>query len=77
MDKKEELMEAMKDLEVMDLIGKKTSAIKDLDKIIKQLSELRSDKRSERAKMAKNLEKMQDQLVLIEAVDKLLAAKDF
>lgn len=77
MDKKQELMDSMKDLEVMDLISKKTSAIKDLDKQVKQLADLRSDKKAERAKMAKALDKMQDQLVLIEAIDKLLQEKDF
>lgn len=77
MDKKEELMTSMKDLEVMDLIAKKTSAIKDLDKQIKQLGELQSSKRSERSKIGKSLDKMQDQLVLIEVIDKLLQDKDF
>jgi hypothetical protein len=77
MDKREELMTTMKDLEVMDLIAKKTSAIKDLDKQVKQLTELQSSKRSERSKMGKSLDKMQDQLVLIEVIDKLLQDKDF
>lgn len=77
MEKREELLNSMKDLEVMDLIAKKTSAIKDMDKQVKQLTELRSDKKSERAKMGKSLDKMQDQLVLIEVIDKLLQDKDF
>lgn len=77
MDKKQELYDQMKNLEVMDLIAKKTNAIKDLDKQTKALAELRSDKGSERAKMGKSLDKMQDQLTLIETIDKLLKEKDF
>lgn len=77
MDKKQELYESMKNLEVMDLIAKKTASIKDLDKQAKQLSELRADKGAERAKMSKALDKMQDQLTLIETIDRLLKEKDF
>lgn len=77
MDRKQELYESMKTLEVMDLIGKKTATIKDLDKQTKSLTELRSDKSSERSKMGKVLDKMQDQLLQIETIDKLLKEKDF
>lgn len=77
MDKKQELYESMKNLEVMDLITKKTTAIKDLDKQTKALADLRADKGAERSKMGKALDKMIDQLSLIETIDKLLKEKDF
>ncbi len=76
-DKKQEIYESLKALEVMELITKKTNAIKELDKQIKALTELRSDQATARLKMSKALEKIQDQLTTIEVIDKLLKEKDF
>lgn len=77
MDKKQELYDSLKSAEVMELISKKINAIKEMDKQAKQLSELRSDKASERAKMSKALDKMHDLLHTIEVIDKLLKEKEF
>lgn len=77
MDKSQELYESLKKLEPMELITKKTVAIKELDKLVKMVSEAKIDKGAERLKLEKVVEKLSDQLLHIKVVDKLLKEKDF
>lgn len=73
----DKVYESMKDLDAMELVAKKAASIKELTKISKQIGEFDVAKNSERTKMGKTLEKVQDQLHLIAIVDKLLKEKDF
>lgn len=69
--------ESLKDLAPMDLIARKQTMLKELKKAREALLAFDTDKASERQKMAKALEKLEDQLTSLVVIDKLLKEKDF
>lgn len=73
----EQLYESMKNLEALDLATKKGPAIKELEKLIKQIGSIDVSKGSERLKITKLFDKINDTLLSISTIDRLLKEKDY
>jgi hypothetical protein len=75
--KEEKVYESVKDLDVMEVVNRKSSTIKELTKIIKQMNELDVVKGSDRTKLSKLMEKASDLLIAESVITKVLKEKDF
>ena len=73
----EQLYNSLKELEALELVAKKTPAIKDLEKVLKQMALVDVTKGTERAKLSKTLERVNDAILLVSTIDRLLKEKDF
>ena len=80
-DKSGELYNSIKELEIEALFKKKTEAVKDLEKKVKQISNSDVSKSSERAKLGKLLDRQVDSikeaLLYIAVIDRAMKEKDF
>ena len=70
-------LEELRALDPMELMKKKTSAVTELGKQFKLLLSMDVVKLSERAKMGKMLEKVQEHLKNVSLIEEILKEKDF
>jgi hypothetical protein len=75
--KSEKIYDSMKDLDVIEVVSKKSSIIKDVEKNLKLMALLDVTKGAERSKLGKMMDKTQDLLLSISIADKVLKEKDF
>lgn len=73
----DQIYNSLKELDALELVAKKGPAIKELDKVLKQLGAVDVTKGAERAKLGKTLEKINDSILLVQTIDRLLKEKDF
>jgi hypothetical protein len=73
----EQLCNSLKELDALELVSKKSPAIKELEKVLKQMASVDVTKGTERAKLGKTLEKVNDAILLVSTIDRLLKEKDF
>jgi hypothetical protein len=73
----EKKLEELRALDPMELMKKKASAVQELDKQWKSMLSVDVAKASERAKLDKVMQKIQDQLKNVQLVELVLKEKDF
>jgi hypothetical protein len=76
-DRAKQVYDSLKDQDGLKLSQKKGSLVQDLSKVLKQIGEIDVTKGKEREKLFKLFDKVNDIILSISVVERLLKEKDF